>query len=152
MTSVALRAARLADIPAVLDFWKVAAEDTNRADSDSAPALERLLERDPGALLLAEVDGQIVGSLIAGWDGWRCHLYRFAVHPDQRRRGIGRALLDAAERRFAGFGGHRVDAMVLADNTIAHPAWAASGYAPQPEWARWVKPLPGVGSRNGHPI
>ena len=142
MTPVELREATVADIPAVLDFWKLAAEDTNRADSDSGPAVERLLERDPAALLLAEQDGQIVGSLIAGWDGWRCHLYRFAVHPDQRRRGIGRALLEAAERRFAGFGGHRADAMVLADNTIAHPAWAAAGYSPQPEWARWVKPLP----------
>ncbi len=142
MTPFALREATLADIPAVREFWKLAAEDTNRADSDSAPALERLLERDPAALLLADEDGQIVGSLIIGWDGWRCHLYRFAVHPDRRRRGIGRALLDTAERRFAGFGGHRVDAMVLADNAIAHPAWAAAGYAPQPEWVRWVKPLP----------
>jgi ribosomal protein S18 acetylase RimI-like enzyme len=142
MTPVVLREATMADLSAVLDFWKSAAEDTHRADSDSAPALERLLERDPGALLLADEDGRIVGSVIAGWDGWRCHLYRFAVHPDQRRRGIGRALLDAAERRFTELGGHRVDAMVLAGNAIAHPAWAASGYAPQPEWARWVKPLP----------
>jgi hypothetical protein len=30
---------------------------------------------------------------------------------------------------------------VLAGNTLAHRAWAGSGYAPQPEWARWVKPL-----------
>jgi ribosomal protein S18 acetylase RimI-like enzyme len=142
MTPVVLREATVADLPAVLEFWKFAAEDTNRADSDSASALERLLERDPSALLLADEDGRIVGSVIAGWDGWRCHLYRFAVHPDRRRRGIGRALLAAAERRFAGFGGHRADAMVLADNVIAHPAWAASGYTPQPEWARWVKPLP----------
>jgi ribosomal protein S18 acetylase RimI-like enzyme len=136
-----LREATVADIPAVLDFWKLAAEDTNRVDS--APALERLLERDPAALILAVEDGRIVGSLIAGWDGWRCHLYRFAVDPQRRRRGIGRALLDAAEQRFADFGGHRADAMVLEDNTIAHPAWAAAGYAPQPEWVRWVKPLSG---------
>ena len=142
MTSVVvLRAASVVDIPAVLDFWKLAAEDTNRAGSDSAPALERLLERDPAALMLADEDGRIVGSLIAGWDGWRCHLYRFAVHPDRRRRGIGRKLLAAAERRLATARAHRADAMVLADNTSAHPAWAASGYLAQPEWVRWVKPL-----------
>ena len=140
MNPVVLRAATAADIPAVLEFWKLAAEDTNRADS--APALQRLLDRDPTALLLADEDGRIVGSLIAGWDGWRCHLYRFAVHPDRRRRGIGRTLLEAAEQRFADVGGHRADAMVLAENTLAHPAWAAAGYAPQPEWARWVKSLP----------
>jgi ribosomal protein S18 acetylase RimI-like enzyme len=137
VTSVVLRPATVVDIPAVLDFWKAAAENTNRVDS--APALERLLDRDPAALMLADEDGRIVGTLIAGWDGWRCHLYRFAVAPDRRRRGIGRALLDAAEQRFAGYGAERVDAMVLADNTMGQPAWAAAGYAPQPEWARWVK-------------
>jgi len=143
MPSVVLRPALITDIPAVLTFWKLAAEDTNRAESDSGPALERLIERDPAALMLAEENGLIVGSLIAGWDGWRCHLYRFAVHPERRRRGIGRALLEAAEQRFISWGGHRADAMVLADNVIAHPAWAASGYAPQSQWQRWVKPLGG---------
>jgi ribosomal protein S18 acetylase RimI-like enzyme len=139
MTAVVLRAAEAADIPAVLDFWKIAAEDTNRADS--APALERLLERDPSALILADEDGRIVGSLIAGWDGWRCHLYRFAVHPQRRRRGIGRTLLAHAERRFADSGAARADAMVLDDNDSVHPVWSAAGYAPQPEWSRWVKSL-----------
>jgi len=143
MTSAVLRPATAADVPAVLDFWKVAAENTNRADS--GPALERLLERDPAALTLADVDGRIVGSLIAGWDGWRCHLYRFAVHPDHRRQGIGRALLDAAEQRFAAFGAERADAMVLADNILAQSAWAAAEYTPQPEWVRWVKPVPAGG-------
>jgi ribosomal protein S18 acetylase RimI-like enzyme len=140
MTAVVLRGAEAADIPAVLDFWKIAAEDTNRADS--APALERLLKRDPSALILADEDGRIVGSLIAGWDGWRCHLYRFAVHPDRRRRGIGRRLLEHAERRFADSGAARADAMVLDDNESAHRAWSASGYASQPQWSRWVKYLP----------
>jgi ribosomal protein S18 acetylase RimI-like enzyme len=141
MTSVLLRPALVVDLPAVLDFWKLAAEGTNRAESDSPVALERLLARDPEALMLAVEGDRIVGSLIAGWDGWRCHLYRFAVDPRRRRQGIGRALLAAAEQRFGGFGGHRADAMVLADNVIGQPAWAAAGYEPQPEWVRWVKPL-----------
>ncbi|WP_433606325.1 GNAT family N-acetyltransferase [Dactylosporangium sp. CA-139114] len=138
--TVTLRSAEAADIPAVLAFWKVAAEDTNRVGDDSA-AVAALIARDPEALRLA-VDGDaIVGSLIAGFDGWRCHLYRFAVHPARRRQGIGRLLLDAAEERFRAFGGHRADAMVLRDNELAHHAWAAAGYASEPQWRRWVKRL-----------
>jgi ribosomal protein S18 acetylase RimI-like enzyme len=135
-----LRHANADDVPAVLDFWKRSAEDTNRVGDDAA-AVHALIERDPEALLLAVDGGEIVGSLVAGFDGWRCHLYRFAVRPDRRRRGIGAALLDAAEERFRAFGGRRADAMVLDDNHLAHRAWAAAGYAAQPDWRRWVKGL-----------
>lgn len=135
-----LRFATPDDVPAVLAFWKLAAEDTNRGGDDTA-AVRVLIERDPAALRLAVDAGDIVGSLIAGFDGWRCHLYRFAVHPARRRQGIGAALLADAEERFRGFGGHRADAMVLDDNSLAHHAWAAAGYAPQEDWRRWVKSL-----------
>ncbi|GIH29195.1 N-acetyltransferase [Acrocarpospora phusangensis] len=128
-----------ADISDILDFWLRAAEGTDRRD-DPAKVVA-LIERDPEALLIAEIDGVLVGTLIAGWDGWRAHLYRLAVSPEYRRRGIGSALIEAAEKRFATFAAFRVDAMVLHDNDLAHPAWHAAGYRPQPEWSRWVKAL-----------
>ncbi|MFB6538359.1 GNAT family N-acetyltransferase [Streptomyces noursei] len=139
MTELHIRAGGPADLDAVLAFWKVAAEGTSI--SDDSDGVARLVARDPEALLLAERDGELVGTVIAGFDGWRCHLYRLAVRPDQRRRGIGGALLAAAEERFAALGGRRGDAMVLDRNTAAHPAWRAAGYAPEPQWSRWVKPL-----------
>ncbi|MER7985653.1 GNAT family N-acetyltransferase [Streptomyces noursei] len=139
MTELHIRAGGPADLDAVLTFWKVAAEGTSI--SDDSDGVARLVARDPEALLLAERDGELVGTVIAGFDGWRCHLYRLAVRPDQRRRGIGGALLAAAEERFAALGGRRGDAMVLDRNTSAHPAWRAAGYAPEPQWSRWVKPL-----------
>lgn len=83
----------------------------------------------------------LVGTVIAGFDGWRCHLYRLAVHPGQRRRGVGGALLKAAEERFTALGGRRSDAMVLDRNDSARHAWRAAGYAPEPQWSRWVKHL-----------
>jgi ribosomal protein S18 acetylase RimI-like enzyme len=135
-----LRFAAARDIDAVLAFWRVAAEDTNR--SDSRAGVEALLTRDPQALILAEGADEIVGSLIAGWDGWRCHLYRLAVRPNRRREGIGRALLNMAEQRFKAAGGRRVDAMVLDDNELGQQVWLAAGYERQPEWSRWVKFLP----------
>ncbi|GGP16766.1 GNAT family N-acetyltransferase [Nonomuraea glycinis] len=159
---ISIRAGGLDDVAHVLDFWLQAAEGTDRRDSPAK--VTALLHHDPGALLLAELPsrlgeptttqlgervtaqpgtpgGELVGTLIAGWDGWRAHLYRLAVHPAHRRQGIATALLAAAEDRFSRFGAFRADAMILQGNTLAHPAWSAAGYAPQPEWSRWVKPL-----------
>ncbi|MER6068273.1 GNAT family N-acetyltransferase [Streptomyces sp. NPDC001817] len=139
MTDLRIRPAARTDLDAVLAFWKTAAEGTSI--SDDRDGVERLVARDPEALILAEQGGGLVGTVIAGFDGWRCHLYRLAVHPERRRQGIGSALLAAAEERFAGLGGRRADAMVLVRNETAHHAWGAAGYGPQEQWRRWVKPL-----------
>ncbi|MFI5864201.1 GNAT family N-acetyltransferase [Streptomyces sp. NPDC051546] len=139
MTDLQIRAAVAADAGTVLAFWKEAAEGTSI--TDDADGVVRLVTRDPDALLLAESDGVLVGSVIAGWDGWRASLYRLAVLPSRRRQGIATALLEAAEQRFVALGGRRGDAMVLEANESAQRAWAAAGYHREDHWRRWVKPL-----------
>ncbi len=140
MKDVILRAAELSDLAQVLKFWRTAAENDSRP-ADTPAAVEALVRRDPEALILAVEDGRVVGTIIAGWDGWRCHLYRLAVAPDRRRAGLGGRLINAAEQRFRVLGGTRADAMVLDANERAHGIWSAHGYHQQGEWSRWVKPL-----------
>ncbi|SCF63405.1 Acetyltransferase (GNAT) domain-containing protein [Streptomyces sp. Ncost-T6T-2b] len=123
--SLSIRSAAPADLDEVLAFWKTAAEGTSI--SDDGDGVARLVERDPEALILAERDGTLVGTVIAGFDGWRCHLYRLAVHPDQRRRGVGSA---SSRRRRNG-----------------SPRWA--GGAPTP-WSSIATPPPTTrGARRG---
>ncbi|MBV2153166.1 GNAT family N-acetyltransferase [Kitasatospora sp. SUK 42] len=149
---IALRPATSDEIPAVLALWARAAKGTSITDDEAGVAA--LLARDPDCLIVATAadgpaaDGSaaagpavLLGTVIAGWDGWRCHLYRLAVDPGHRRRGIGAALLAAAEERFATLGGRRADAMVLDDNALGHRTWQSAGYHPEPQWSRWVKPL-----------
>ncbi|MFE2560389.1 GNAT family N-acetyltransferase [Streptomyces sp. NPDC059352] len=141
MIELRIRTATPDESEAVLAFWKESAEGTSI--SDDAQGVTRLVERDPDALILALADGLIVGSVIAGWDGWRASLYRLAVLPSHRRRGISTALLRAAEERFAALGGRRADAMVLEANETGRRLWAAAGYEREERWRRWVKPLNG---------
>jgi ribosomal protein S18 acetylase RimI-like enzyme len=139
MSTIKVRTAAIDEVPALLAFWARSAEGTSITDDEDGVA--RLLARDPDALLVAEQDGAIAGTVIAGYDGWRCHLYRLAVDPGLRRQGIATALLTAAHERFAALGGRRVDAMVLDHNELGQQAWRAVGYHREEQWSRWIKPL-----------
>lgn len=133
-----LRAASPADAGGLLGLWQEAAENGGRPP-DTRQAVLALLSRDPEALIVAEYDGELIGSVIAGWDGWRYHLYRLAVRPRWRRQGVGSALLDAAENRLKVLGAARIDAMVLDTNDLGQSLWQARGYRRQGDWRRWVK-------------
>lgn len=138
--SFRLRAASVGDIDGLLGMWLAAAENLSRP-TDTREAVASLLDRDPEAVIVAERDGELIGSVIAGWDGWRCHLYRLAVRPQWRRKGVASALLRAAEDRFRELGARRADAMVLDSNDLGRDLWLASGYQRQDDWRRWVKPI-----------
>jgi ribosomal protein S18 acetylase RimI-like enzyme len=135
-----LHGASEADVDTLLELWRDAAENDSRP-ADTRAAVLALLRRDPDALIVAEHDGELIGSIIAGWDGWRYHLYRLAVRPDWRRRGVATALLDAAEARFTALGATRADAMVLARNDLGQQVWQSRGYHEQADWRRWVRNL-----------
>ncbi|MGH2883885.1 MAG: GNAT family N-acetyltransferase [Solirubrobacteraceae bacterium] len=101
-----------------------------------------MLNATPSALFVAEADdGEIVGVLIAGWDGWRGHMYRLAVHPDHRRAGIGRRLVAAGEEHLRRLGTRRVTALVGYDDVVAAAFWDAAGYPVDHEIGRRVRNL-----------
>ena len=136
---IVLRPATADDIAAVLAFWADAtAEPSSTDDTDG---LERLLAQSPGALIVAVDDGTIVGSVIAGWDGWRGTLYRLAVAPAHRRRGIATALVSEAEQDLHARGVRRMHLIVgNAGGQDAVDFWRSARYEPTDQ-LRMVKNL-----------
>jgi GNAT superfamily N-acetyltransferase len=108
-----IRNATEADIASVLDLWAVAG--SSPSISDTPDGLVQLLAADPLALLVAELDGVLAGSLIAAWDGWRGSFYRLAVSPEHRRKGLATMLLREGERRLRERGAVRLTAIVADD-------------------------------------
>lgn len=136
---VEIRTGSMADVDALLAFWQVAGENESRP-VDRAESVSRLLTWDPDSVIIAQDGDEIVGTIVAGWDGWRAHLYRLAVLPDRRGHGIARRLVAAAEERLTTLGAARIDAMVLTSNALGHHVWRSAGYTSQADWSRWVKP------------
>jgi ribosomal protein S18 acetylase RimI-like enzyme len=135
--AITIRPARAADAQAVLEIWRSAG--SRPSVSDSAAALERLLATDATSLLVAELDGELVGTLIAGWDGWRGNMYRLAVLPEHQRRGIAGALVDEGEQLLRRKGAPRFSAIVVHEKDAAAAFWRAAGYGRQDDVGRWVK-------------
>lgn len=135
-----MRRARGADLPAVLGLWEKA-RSGHASVADRAEDLERLVAGSPAALLVAERDGEVVGTLVAGWDGWRGNMYRLAVAADERRRGVGLALVRAGEEYLRDRGAARITALVAFDDGEAGAFWDAAGYPRDEEIGRRVRNL-----------
>ena len=82
---------------------------------------------------------QVVGAVIAAWDGWRGNIYRLAVSDAHRRRGIGLLLMHAAEDYLRDCGAGRVTALVAYDDEAAGSFWDAAGYPQDVEIGRRVR-------------
>ncbi|HEX6667340.1 MAG TPA: GNAT family N-acetyltransferase [Solirubrobacterales bacterium] len=128
------------DLPAVLALW-TAARSEHASTADRVEGLERLVGDSPAVLLVAERDGEIVGSLIAAWDGWRGNMYRLAVRDRCRREGVGLALTRPSEEYLRGCGATRVTALVAFDDKAAGAFWDSAGYPRDPVIGRRARNL-----------
>jgi ribosomal protein S18 acetylase RimI-like enzyme len=131
-----VRTARRTDLPAVLALWRIATQPSHTDDIDS---LGRLLDRDAAALLVVEDGDEIVGSIMATFDGWRGTVHRLAVAPLYRRSGLGHRLLRAGEERLRALGVVRMQAIVIEIDATAMAFWRATDWEEQTERIRFTK-------------
>ena len=131
-----LRPARRNDAEDVLALW--ALSEAAPTHTDDVASLERLIGHDSGALIVAEDDGRLVGSVIAGWDGWRGSVYRLVVAPSHRRAGLATRPLAEAEDRLRGLGAMRLGAIVVESDISATGFWRASRWHEQTDRLRFT--------------
>ena len=137
--SLSIRACRLEDIEIVLDLWRET--DATPSVTDTTDDLRRAIAESPAHVLVAEVERHVIGSIIGTFDGWRGNVYRLAVHPDCRRRGVARALVAEVEKRLTQQGVKRITALVEKDHPIAMTFWEAVGYQVDERIVRRVRNL-----------
>ena len=129
------------DIPAVLDLWT--ASGSIPGTTDTRAALQARLDRDADLFVLAFDGNTLVGSLMGAWDGWRANMYRLAVLPSYRRRGIAQHMVRIVEERLRAMGAVRVYALAVKPELEpgAVEFWQAAGYELNPRTLPYVKTL-----------
>jgi len=118
---------RLNDAEALVSLWALCG--LTRPWNDSYLDIERKIGVDANGLLVLEDDSRLIGAVMVGYDGHRGWINYLAVHPDHRRRGLGRALMAAAEHRLAEFGCPKVNLQVRASNQEAVAFYRRIGYS-----------------------
>jgi ribosomal protein S18 acetylase RimI-like enzyme len=116
-----------ADVAQVIDLWHEAG--LVRPWNDPGADIRRARAVWPDLLLVAVDGGEIVGSVMAGYDGHRGWLYYLASAPHRRGEGIGRRLVREAESRLEALGCPKVMLMVRPDNEAALDFYDALDYA-----------------------
>ncbi len=125
--NLTIRAYNSDDESGVRALWQLAFPD-EPAWNESRSLIETKLTVQPELFLVCESGGEVVGTTIAGFDGVRGWVHKVATHPERRKSGIGRMLMEAVEAELAKRGCRKLNLQVRAGNDGAVAFYEELGY------------------------
>ena len=124
MSEIIYRDAVIDDIPGMVRLWR---EYWREQPYESN--LRSKIELDADSVYVAEVDRQIVGTIIGGFDGWRGWMYRLAVMSNHQNRGIATHLIKEMQRRLKSRGAKSISGMISPSNEKMYHILRKMGYS-----------------------
>ncbi|NOX50475.1 MAG: GNAT family acetyltransferase [Gammaproteobacteria bacterium] len=116
------------DESALVELWEICFPN-EPARNNPADVIRRKLSVQPELLMVCIVDGRLVGSALAGYDGFRGWVNKVAVHPEYQRKGIASLLMDTAESALAALGCPKLNIQVRADNAAVVEFYENAGFS-----------------------
>lgn len=123
---VKIRVMSVNDYDGVFEVWQQL-NSVNTID-DSREGFIRYLKRNPVTSFVAEDDGRIVGTILAGHDGRRGFFHHVVVLFEYREQGIGRLLVDEAMGALEKEGIRKTALVVFSDNDQGNGFWEHIGF------------------------
>ena len=116
---------------AVVELWE-SAFGYEAAHNEPNLAIDRKLAVADGLFFVALAQGEVIGTSMAGYDGHRGWLYSVAVHPAQRKRGVGAALVRHTEAVLVGLGCVKINLQIADGNEHVAGFYETLGYVCEP--------------------
>jgi ribosomal protein S18 acetylase RimI-like enzyme len=126
-STIVIRPYVAADVASVVALWRACG--LTRPQNDPHKDIARKLKVNPEWFLVAERAGEIVGTVMAGYEGHRGWINYLGVAPALQRGGLGRRLMDEAEARLRAAGCPKINLQVRPDNRAAIAFYERIGFA-----------------------
>ncbi|MEM9039930.1 MAG: GNAT family acetyltransferase [Actinomycetota bacterium] len=123
----AIRTFHERDRPVVIDLWRRC--DLVRPWNDPDRDIDRKLAVDDGTFFVATHDGDVIGTVMAGYDGHRGWINYLAVDPDAQDAGVGTLLMERAEHALAEAGCPKINLQIRTSNVGAAAFYERLGYS-----------------------
>ncbi|MBO6657841.1 MAG: GNAT family acetyltransferase [Pseudomonadales bacterium] len=94
--------------------------------------IDTKLRTQPELFFVYESQEKVVGTLVAGFDGFRGWIHHVAVHPDHQGHGVSRLLIEAAESGLRELGCKKVNLQVRKGNEGAADKYRSMGFSDEP--------------------
>lgn len=130
MNKLTIRTYQKSDGKQIINLWSEC--DLTVPWNNPKRDIERKMNDSPSLFLVGEVEGRIVCSCMAGYDGHRGWIYYLAVNRDYRREGIASRIVREAENRLLEIGCPKIDLMVRRSNKDAVSFYNKMGYGDDP--------------------
>ncbi|WP_427184670.1 GNAT family acetyltransferase [Bordetella bronchialis] len=115
-----------ADETAVIRLWRDCG--LTRPWNDPRKDIARKLTVQAEWFLVGLAHGRVVASVMAGYDGHRGWINYLSVDPACRKRGYGKALVQAVEQRFVAAGCPKINLLIRGDNAAVQDFYRALGF------------------------
>jgi ribosomal protein S18 acetylase RimI-like enzyme len=123
---VLIRPFQSADEPTVIALWQECG--LTRPWNDPHKDIQRKLAVRPEWFLVAEVEGRVVASVMAGYEGHRGWLNYLAVALEHQRKGLARALVAEAENLLKAAGCPKINLQIRSTNAQVIEFYRRIGY------------------------
>lgn len=127
MPDISIRPYKAQDEEAVVELWKTCFPD-DPPWNQPRDVIRRKMTVQPELLFVALVGDQVVGTVLAGYDGFRGWVNKVATHPSHQRKGIASQLMRAAESALADMGCPKLNLQVRAENASVVEFYKDAGY------------------------
>ena len=123
-----IRAFASPDTPAVIQLWQDCG--LYRPWNDPHKDIARKLSVSPELFWVGvDAQGQVMASIMVGYDGHRGWINYLAVHPSQQRQGYAGQLMQRAEAELTALGCPKLNLQVRVGNEAVIAFYESQGYS-----------------------